>query len=65
VEVNGGVPAGQNITSGTPFNTGAAAVSHVRVLSGPMTNPFVIDLWGTSTGATACEAAAIRHSAVP
>jgi hypothetical protein len=65
VEVNGAGPAIQAVAPNAFVDLGGAPVAHVRVFSGPATNPFVIDLWGSSTGPTACEAAGIRHSAVP
>jgi hypothetical protein len=65
VEVNGGAPAIQAVAASSSVDLGTAPVAHLRVFSGPATNPFIIDLWGSSTGSTSCEAAGIRHSAVP
>jgi hypothetical protein len=64
VEVNGAGPAVQAVAANASVDLGTAAVSHVRVFSGPATNPFIIDLWGSWTG-SGCDASGIRHSAVP
>jgi hypothetical protein len=65
VETGGGAPAVQPVGANASWDSPMAPVQHVRVFSGPQTNPFVVDLWGSSTSANNCDVAAIRHSAVP
>jgi hypothetical protein len=64
VEINGGGPAIQSVGANTSVDLGTAPVSHVRVFSGPATNQFIIDLWGSWTG-SGCDAGGMRQSLVP
>jgi hypothetical protein len=65
VEVGGGPPVVQPVGANASWDSPMASAQHVRVFSGPATNAFVVDLWGSSTGPNNCDVAAIRHSAVP
>jgi hypothetical protein len=64
VEVNGAAPASQLVAANSSVILGTASVSHVRVLSGPAMNVFIIDLWGSAAG-TSCDASGLRESLVP